>query len=124
MWVGLGGIAQGLLGCRARTARLDVVSKNVDAYYRREKDRIDNLFTYAAKKGEAEGELRLQHTQQLAGLQAQFGATKLAIASRIDAIATAGQGRIDQAKAQELAAKYALDGQKDIDDAQYKLAQD
>ena len=122
MWVGLGGIAQGLLGSSTNGAA-DVVSKNVDAYYRREKDRIDNLFTYAAKKGEAEGELRLQHTQQLAGLQAQFGATKLAIASRIDAIATAGQGRIDQTKAQELAAKYALDGQKDIDDAQYKLAQ-
>ena len=122
MWVGLGGIAQGLLGSSTNGAA-DVVSKNVDAYYRREKDRIDNLFTYAAKKGEAEGELRLQHTQQLAGLQAQFGATKLAIASRIDAIATAGQGRIDQAKAQELAAKYALDGQKDIGEAQYRLAQ-
>ena len=122
MWVGLGGIAQGLLGAGTNGAA-DIVSKNIDAYYRREKDRVDNLYTFAAKKGEAEGELRLQHTQELAGLQAQYGATKLAIASRIDAMATAGQGRIDQAKAQELAAKYAMEGQKDIEDAQYKLAQ-
>ena len=38
-------------------------------------------------------------------------------------MATAGQGRIDQAKAKELAAKYAMEGQKDIEDAQLKLAQ-
>ncbi len=122
MWVGLGGIAQGLLGSGTNGAA-DIVSKNVDAYYRREKEKIDNLYAFAAKKGESESSLRLQHTQELAGIQAQYGATKLAIAQRIDAMATAGQGRIDQAKAKELAAKYAMEGQKDIEDAQLKLAQ-
>ena len=121
LWVGLGGIAQGLLGTNTNAAA-EIVQHNVDAYYRRKKDEIDNLYKFADKKGEQEGRLHAQHAQELAMLQAQYGAQQVAIAQRIESIKTAAAGRIDGAKADEMAAKFATEGNKNILEARKTAA--
>jgi hypothetical protein len=111
--VGLGGFAAGLLGS-SRNGAADIIQNNVDGYYRREKERIDNLYKYAEGQGRAQDDLRMRQAAELAELQVQHGATNLAIADHIDEITAASQGRIDIAQANALKAKVVADGQESI----------
>lgn len=117
-----GGIAQGMLGLNSNSI-LDKINHDVDAYHRQQKDRIDNLYKFAEIKGRAEGDLRERHARELTTLQAKYGATKLAIAARIDRQAALGQGRVDQAKAAALSAKLAAEGEEAILKATDDLSQ-
>lgn len=121
LWVALGGAGAALLG-QSTNGAAEIVQHNVDAYYRREKDKIDNLYKYAEKRGEMEQGQRLQQAQRLAALQVQYGETNMAIAGRIEAMKTAGQGRIDAASADRLAADLVSKGQKQILDARETFA--
>lgn len=120
--VGLGGFARGLGGLSSNSA-LDALEHSVDSFHREQKERIDNLYKFSELKGRAEGELRENHTRELAALQAKYGATKLAIAARVEQQAALGQGRVDKAKAAALSAKLATEGQESILKAKATLAE-
>lgn len=113
LWAGLGGAAAGLLGS-SKNGAADIIQSNVDGYYARQKDRIDNLFKYAKGVGEQEDNVRLRQAAELAELQVQHGATNLAIADHIKQIEAASQGRVDIAAAQSLQADLAAKGQAAI----------
>lgn len=113
LWAGLGGAAAGLLGS-SKNGAADIIQSNVDGYYARQKERIDNLFKYAKGVGEQEDNVRLRQAAELAVLQVQHGATNLAIADHIKQIAAASQGRVDIAAAQSLQADLAEKGQAAI----------
>lgn len=122
LYVGLGGIAQGLLGSSTNGAA-EIVKNNVDAHFRRAKENLDNLYKYAAARGQNEESLRVNQAHALAGLQAQYGATNMAIATRIESMKMAGQGRIDAAKADALAAQFAEKGNLQILEAKKSYAE-
>lgn len=113
LWAGLGGAAAGLLGS-SKNGAADIIQSNVDGYYARQKERIDNLFKYAKGVGEQEDNVRLRQAAELAELQVQHGATNLAIADHIKQIEAASQGRVDIAAAQSLQADLAAKGQAAI----------
>jgi hypothetical protein len=122
LWAALGGIGAGLLGTSSNAAA-DIVQHNVDSYYRREKDKIDNLYKYAERRGEATQELRLNQAHELAELQAQYGENQKAVALRIASMETAGKGRVDANAANALAAKFATQGNENVLKAQKTLAE-
>lgn len=113
LMVGLGGAAAGLLGT-SKNGAADIIQNNVDSYYRREKEKIDNLYKYAEGQGKAQDDLRMRHAAELAELQVQHGATNLAIADHIKEIEAASQGRINIAEANAIKAKVLEEGQKSI----------
>jgi hypothetical protein len=113
LMVGLGGAAAGLLGT-SKNGAADIIQNNVDSYYRREKEKIDNLYKYAEGQGKAQDDLRMRHAAELAELQVQHGATNLAIADHIKEIEAASQGRINIAEANAIMAKVLEEGQKSI----------
>jgi hypothetical protein len=111
--VGIGGFAAGLLGS-SKNGAADIIQNNVDSYYRREKEKIDNLYKYAEGQGKAQDDLRMRQAAELAELQVQHGATNLAIADHINEIVAASQGRINIAEANAIKAKVLEEGQKSI----------
>lgn len=111
--VGLGGAASALLGT-SKNGAADIIQGNVDSYYSREKEKIDNLYKFAAAKGKMQDDLRMRQAGELAELQVQHGATNLAIADHINEILQASQGRVDVAAANELKGKLLEEGQKSI----------
>lgn len=113
LMVGLGGAAAGLLGT-SKNGAADIIQANVDDYYKREKQKIDNLYKYADAQGKAGDDLRMRQAAELAELQVQHGATNLAIADHIHEIEAASQGRIDHAAAHEIATKVLEEGQASL----------
>lgn len=111
--VGLGGAASALLGT-SKNGAADIIQGNVDSYYSRQKEQIDNLYKFAAAKGKMQDDLRMRQAGELAELQVQHGATNLAIADHINEILQASQGRVDVAAANELKGKLLEEGQKSI----------
>lgn len=120
--VALSGVGAGLLGSTNNGAAT-IAQNNIDFYYKRQKDKIDNLYKYAESMGHAEDSLRTQHASELAALQIQHGATNLAMADHIDEVTAASQGRVDISKANAMKAKLVLDGREAVLRGQQTLAQ-
>jgi hypothetical protein len=115
----IGNVMAGLPGNDAA----DIVQKNVDVYYRQQKERVDNLFSVAKLSGESEDNLRQAYASRLATMQIQHGATNLALADRIAEIAAQNKGRVDVAKAAEAAAQLRQDGTEAIEKGRNAIAE-
>lgn len=108
-----GGIAQGITG--GPNGALQIVNKNVDDYFHREKDKIDNLYKYAEQTGRLNNQTRMRYAQELTDLQAQHLAVQQSVLSRIEAVKAKNQGNVDAAAYDTLAAnlqQQIIDGKE------------
>lgn len=112
LWMILGGIGAGLAG--QPNEAVAAVQHDIDSYYRVEKEKIDNLYKYAERRGQFDQESRLQQAQRLAALQVQYGETSQAAAQKIESMKTALGGRADSAAGDALATQLAAKGQEQI----------
>lgn len=106
--VALSGAAGALLGSTHNQA-LEAIQHNVDAYYGREKEKIDNLYKYAEQKGLLDEKTKARYAGELTDLIQQHAYTLASAADRIQQVTAESQGGVDKAKADQMAA--ALQGQ-------------
>lgn len=117
----IGGFASSMLG--GPNAAYNIIQHNVDTFYSREKDRIDNLYKYAEARGRMTDQLRLQQAADLSELQVQHGATNIAVADHINEVANQAQGKVDRSQGDVLAAQLKSKGVEGIEKARLNLAQ-
>lgn len=117
----IGGFASSMLG--QPNAAYNIIQHNVDTFYSREKDRIDNLYKYAEAKGRMTDQLRLQQAADLSELQIQHAATNISVADHINEVANQSQGKVDRSQGDVLAAQLKSKGVEGIEKARLNLAQ-
>jgi hypothetical protein len=101
--VGLSGAAAALTGSTHNTA-LEAIQHNVDTYYQRETDKIQNLYRYAEAKGHLNDQVRSALQGQVTDLMQQHALTLASAADRIEQVQAQSQGRVDAAQAQKMSA--------------------
>jgi hypothetical protein len=94
--VGLSGAAGALLGTTQNTA-LQAIQHNVDSYYSREIDKVNNLYRYAEAKGKLNDNIRNELHGQVTDLIQQHAYTLESAADRIEAIKQESGARINAA---------------------------
>jgi len=117
----IGGFASSMLG--QPNAAYNIIQHNVDTFYSREKDRIDNLYKYAEARGRMTDQLRLQQAADLSELQIQHSATNLSVADHINSVMNEAQGKVDRTQGDVLAAQLKSKGVEGIEKARLNLAQ-
>ena len=130
----LGGAAAGLAGSNHNVA-LDAITHNVDAYYTRARQTIDDRYKYAEKQGLLNDKMRAQYAGELTDLMQQHAYTLQAAADRVDEVAQAAKGKVDAAQteylkaqlgtksAQELQAARAIDEKNYDSETKRKIAE-
>lgn len=111
--IAMGGIASGILG--GPNGALQIVNKNVDDYFHRQKEKVDNLYRYAEMKGRVNAQTSLRYAQELTDLQAQHLAVQQSILSRIEVVKAKNQGNVDAASTDSLEAnlrQQIIDGKE------------
>jgi hypothetical protein len=119
----LAGIGAGFLGSTQNQAE-QVIQHNVDKYYDRKKEEIDNLFKYAQSQGIVNDKARDQYAKSITDLLQQHAATLDAAKTRVEAVAQESQSDDAKSRAAVLAAqlKAASDkGMLAVTDARIKL---
>lgn len=111
--VGLSGAAGALLGTTHNTA-LEAINHNIDSYYGREKDRIDNMYKYAESKGRLDDSLRTQYASELTDLMQVHAYTLQSAAERIEQVQAESKGRLDQANTQYMASQLKAQAAKEL----------
>lgn len=130
----LGGAAAGLAGSNHNVA-LDAITHNIDAYYTRARQTIDDRYKYAEKQGLLNDKMRAQYAGELTDLMQQHAYTLQAAADRVDEVAQAAKGKVDAAQteylkaqlgtksAQELQAARAIDEKNYDSETKRKIAE-
>lgn len=116
------GLGAGLLGSNTNQAT-QVIQHNVDAYYDRKKEEIDNLFKYASAQGLVNDKARMQYANSITDLLQQHAATLDAAKDHVEAVATESQSDQAKARAQVLAAQLGSAAAKEhlqVNDARIK----
>ena len=107
--VGLGAVAQGLTafgtGVNIGNGAQQTINHAVDSYYDRKKDEINNLYKYAAAKGQLDEQKKLDYATKLNDLQFDIAATHQSIQDHLAEVAAQGRGAIDQSHFAQLAAE-------------------
>lgn len=119
--IAMGNIASSVLG--GPNAALQIVNKNVDDYFHRQKDKIDNLYRYAEQTGRINDKTRMRYAQELVDLQQQHTAVQASILSRIDAVKAKNQGNVDAASTDSLQSALRMQVAQGRETAQQNQAQ-
>jgi len=104
-------VAAGILG--GPNGALQIVNKNVDDYFHRQKEKIDNLYKYAEQTGRLNDKTRLRYAQELVDLKDQHTAVNESILTRIKAATAANRGHVDIATAETMATQKEAEIAKD-----------
>lgn len=102
--VGLAGAAGALTGSTHNTA-LEAIQHNVDTYYDREREKVNNLYKFAEAKGRLNDQIRAQLQGQVTDLMQQHALTLASAADRIEQVQAESQGRVDAAQAKFMASQ-------------------
>jgi len=78
-----GAIAAGILG--GPNGALQIINKQTDDYFHRQKQKIDNLYRYAEETGRLNAQIKLRYAQELVDLKDQHSAVLHSIATRLQA---------------------------------------
>lgn len=107
--VGLGAVGQSLTafgtGVNIGNGAQQTINHAVDSYYDRKKDEVNNLYRYAAAKGQLNDQAKLDYATKLNDLQFDLAATHQSIQDHLAEVAAQGRGAIDQAHFASLAAE-------------------
>lgn len=101
---GLSGAAGALLGT-THNAALEAITHNIDGYYTRARQQVDDRYKYAERQGMLNDKLRAQYVGELTDLGQQHAYTLQAAADRIQEVSDAAKGKVDQAQAKFLQAQ-------------------
>lgn len=104
-----GGALAGATGQPVHNQALDVIQKNVDSYFGREKEKIDNLYKYAEMKGKLDDKVKAQYADQLTDLMQRHALVLASAADRIQQVTDESQGHVDAAQASVIKAKLLSD---------------
>lgn len=113
--VALSGIGAGLLGSTQNTA-LQAIQHNIDQYFHRQKEKVDNLYRYAAETGKLNAQTKLRYAQELLDLKDQHSLVLQAASDRVNAVGTEAKGAADAAKTRFLATQLGEQAIKDKQD--------
>ncbi|HUG49869.1 MAG TPA: hypothetical protein VLZ78_02620 [Terrimesophilobacter sp.] len=106
---GIGSGAQALTafgtGVNVGNNALQIIERNVERYYTQQRDRINDLFKYAAARQQLGQQEIHEWAQQLNDLQYQIAATYADISDHVQEVNAASRGRSDQARANTLIAQ-------------------
>ena len=80
-----GAIAAGILG--GPNGALQIINKQTDDYFHRQKQKIDNLYRYAEETGRLNAQIKLRYAQELVDLKDQHSAVLHSVATRLQAAA-------------------------------------
>lgn len=111
--VGLSGAAAALLGSTNNTAQ-QAIQHNVDSYYSREKEKVDNLYKYAEQKGRLNENMRQQYAGELTDLMQQHALTLQSAADRIQQVAAESKNATAIANAGVMASGLKEDAAKGL----------
>lgn len=106
--VALSGAGSAMLGHQGNSA-LDAINHNVDSYFAREKDKIDNLFKFASAKRQVNDQTRHGYAQALLNLKDQHTYALEAARDRVAQVQAESKGNADAAQVNVL--KAVLDKQ-------------
>jgi hypothetical protein len=118
----LAGIGAGFLGSTQNQAD-QVIQHNVDKYYDRKKEEIDNLFKYATAQGLVNDKARDQYAKSITDLLQQHAATLDAAKTRVESVAAESQSDDAKARAAVLASQLGNAAAKEhlqVQDARIK----
>lgn len=118
----LAGIGAGFLGSTQNQAE-QVIQHNVDKYYDRKKEEIDNLFKYAQSQGLVNDKARDQYAKSITDMLQQHAATLDAAKTRVEAVAAESQSDDAKARAAVLASQLGAAAAKEhlqVTDARVK----
>lgn len=121
---GLSGAAGALLGT-THNAALDAITHNIDGYYTRARQAIDDRYKYAERQGLLNDKVRAQYAGELTDLMQQHAYTLQAAADRVQEVSDAAKGKVDLAQAKYLQAQLGtkavteLQAARQVDEKNY-----
>jgi hypothetical protein len=90
-------------GANVGNTAKDVIDNQIRLYATQQKEKIDNLFKYAAARNQLGEEQKANWASKLNDLQFQMAALHQSVADHVLEVSAAAKGRVDQAQAQVLA---------------------
>lgn len=122
----LAGLGAGFLGSTQNQAA-EVIQHNVDKYFDRKKEEIDNLFKYAQAQGLVNDKARDQYAKTLTDMLQQHAAVLDAAKTRVEAVAAESQSEDAKARAAVLISQLGAASSKEhlaVNDQRLKWYQD
>lgn len=114
--VALSGAAGALLGSTHNQAA-ESIQHNVDAYFGREKEKIDNLYKYAEQKGMLDEKTKARYAGELTDLMQQHAYALASVSDRIQQVTAESQGRVAKAEADKMAAGFSAQAASELQQA-------
>lgn len=108
----LAGIGAGFLGSNTNQAT-QVIQHNIDGYFDRKKEEVDNLYKYATQQGLVNDKARSQYAQTLTDMLQQHAAVLDAAKERVEQVALESQSEEAKARAATLAAQLGTAAAKE-----------
>lgn len=121
IFAGLGGAAS-ILGHQGGNSTYDMIKDAIDGHYKEQLRQINSAFKVAEEKGKLTDQQRLQYGEELANLQVEHAAVTRAAAAKVQSVAAQSKGKIDQAGAEQTAAKLFQDTQSALQDNEQQRA--
>ncbi len=99
-------------GANVGNTAKDIIDNQIKQYAVTQREKIDNLFKYAAAKNQLGEEQKANWAAKLNDLQYQMAAMHQSVADHVLEVAAAAKGRVNQAQAQVLASTQQQAGQQ------------